>query len=362
MTAAATQIDAAVLGLGGMGATHVQAARDSAWIGRIAGYEPGAQQAELRGRELGITATSDLDSILADPRIRLVYIAAPNEVHCELAVKSLRAGKAVLCEKPMGTTLDEARQMLQAEKETGEFLQIGLEARYSKIYQKARQWIDAGVIGRPLNCHCEYHASEGHSKGTWRSESKTTLIAEKLCHYLDLPRWWFSDEVTQVYSMAAPNAVQYFNHPDNHQIMYRFSGGAVSTLNFFMHTAETFDGDPLQDMLDQQRDDGHRLTFLIYGTGGAIETDVFRRRVRRWEFTDAPKKLESKLAETVTYSSGEDQEWIHNVHGQNIEVSRLVAEGCPPGTRAADSLESMKVVFAAELSEREDRIVRISEL
>lgn len=362
MTAATKQIGAAVLGIGRMGATHVQAAKDSQWIDKVIGYEPDAQRAEERGKELAIPATSDLNSILNDPDIGIVYIASPNEVHCELAIKSMRAGKAVLCEKPMGVTLAEAREMLQAEKETGQFLQIGLEARYSKIYIKVKEWIEQGLIGKPVSSHSDYYSSEGHCKGTWRSNSETTLIAEKLCHYLDLPRWWFQEEVSEVYSIAAPNVVTYFNHPDNHQITCRFNSGAVSTLTFIMHTAQTFDGDPLQDILAQQEDDGHRLTYLIYGDKGAIETDVFRRRVRRWEFTDSPEKLKSTLVDTITFPAEEDMEWFHNVHGQNIDVSRRVAEGLPPGMSASDAYESMKVVFAAELSESDRRIVRPSEL
>jgi len=355
------QIGAAVLGLGSMGKVHVEAAKASPHVNKVVGYEPDAERARLRGKELEVHVTSDLTGILRDPEIELIYIAGPNEVHCELAVAAMKAGKAVLSEKPMGTTLDEARRMLETERETGSFLQIGLEMRYSKLYQKVKEWIDGELIGRPLNSHCDYHCSEFHLKGSWRSESRTSLIAEKLCHYVDAPRWWFGDEVKDVYSVAAPNVVTYFNHPDNHQMTYRFHRGAISTLTFFMHTAETFDGDPLQDIVDQQRDDGHRLVFLIYGTKGVIETDVFRRRIRRWAFRDSPTKLESRLVETLTYPGEDDLEWTHNVHGQNIEVSRLVAEGLRPGTPAVDSLESMKLVFAAELSEREHRVVRLSE-
>lgn len=357
----AERLGAAVLGLGNMGRTHVLAAKESPYIGRIVGFDPDETCAAQRAPEWGIEATMDLDVILRDPSIQSVYIASPNETHCDLTIRSLRAGKAVLCEKPMGTTLGEAQQMLQTEHETRGFLQIGFELRYSKMYQTAKQWIDAGQIGRPLNSHCDYYCSEAHGKETWRSLSSTTLIAEKLCHYLDLPRWWFGDEVNEVYSAAAPNVVSYFNHPDNHQITCRFRNGAVSTLTFFMHTAETFAGDPLQDMLAQQRDDGHRLTYQIYGTRGAIETDAFRRRIRRWEFTDSPNKLRSHLVETITYPKEEDSLWIHNTRGQNIAVAELIAEGKKPFTPASDSWETMKLVFAAELSERERRIVRTEE-
>lgn len=356
------RIGAAVLGLGNMGKTHVTAAKESPFIHRVVGYDPVAITVATRAEEWGIATTSNIDRVLDDKSIRLIYIASPNEAHCDLAIQALRAGKAVLCEKPMGTTLEEARRMRTAAAETNGFLQIGFELRYSKIYQKAKEWIDAGLIGRPLNSHCDYYCSEFHRRNSWRSKSPSGLIPEKLCHYLDLPRWWFGDEVVEIHNVSAPNFVPYFNHADNHQMIYRFKGGAVSSLTFFMGTAETFDGDPLQDALEKQADDGHRLTFLIYGTKGAIETDVFRRRIRRWEFSDAPDKLHSRLVETLSWKPEEDSFWIHNVYGQNIAVSQLVAEGKKPYTPASDSYETMRLVFAAEISQREKRTVQLSEL
>ena len=353
----------AVLGIGEMGATHVRAAMDSPFVSRVIGYEPEAERARSRGEELGIAFTSDLDGIWSDPEIRFVSIASPNETHCQLAVAALRSGKAVLCEKPMGTTIIEAGEMLRAEKETGGFLQIGFELRYSQLYRKTKDWIDAGLIGRPLNSHCDYYCSEFHLRDSWRSRSEKGLIGEKLCHYLDLPRWWFGAEVTDIYSISAPNFVPYFNHPDNHQILFRFEGGGVSSLMFTMGTAETFDGDPLRsNVISEQADDGHQLTYLLYGTRGAIQTDAFRRRLRRWEFTDAPDKLHSKLVETITYPPEEDSLWMHNVYGQIGQVIQLVAEGQPPQIAAEDSLNTMRLVFSAELSEKEHRVVPLQEM
>lgn len=162
--------------------------------------------------------------------------------------------------------------------------------------------------------------------------------------------------------MTAPNVVEYFNHPDNHQISMRYKNGAISNLNFAMYIAESDHRDPLLEMLEKQSDDGHYLQYHIFGTKGAIETDVFRRRIRRWEFTDSPERLVSKIAETVTYPKSEDMEWIHNTHGQNVRIAELVAKGLPPETPAADSFETMRVGFAAEMSEREKRVVKMSEI
>lgn len=355
------KIDVAVLGIGRMGETHVGAAKESPYINKIYGYEPDAERAALRGRELEIEATNNLDSILNNPEIKLVYIAAINSAHAELADRALHAGKALLCEKPIGETIEEAKRVIKAVDDTGNFAQIGFELRYSKIYMLAKQWIDEGLIGTPVNCHCRYYCSEFHNKNTWRSNSTGTLIGEKLSHYLDGQRWYLGGHVEDVYALSAPNAVDYFNHPDNHNINMRFDNGAVSSMNFVMHVAESDHTDPLLEMLEKQSDDGHSLTFHIFGTKGAIETDVFRRRIRRWEFTDSPERLVSTLVETVTYQKEDDNQWIHNVHGQNLRIAELVAKGMSPENPVADSFETMKVGFAAELSDRERRIVKMAE-
>lgn len=356
------KINVAVLGLGEMGETHVKAAQESPYVDKIIGYEPDVDRALLRGRELNIDAVSNLDTILNDDSVKLNFIAAANEAHLELTNSSLCAGKSVLCEKPMGLNLTEAQKILQAEQESGNFLQIGFELRYSLLYMKVKEWIEAGYIGKPLNSHCLYYCSEFHKKNTWRSRSEGTLVGEKLSHYLDLPRWWFGQKVMQVYAMSAPNFVNYFNHPDNHQINYKFENGAVSNLNFVMGLAETDMGDPLRDILAKQADDGHILKYMIYGSQGAIETDVFKRRIRRWSFSDGPEQLESEIVEEINYNKSQDLEWGHNVHGQNLRIIELVANNMKPENPSSDAYETMKLCFATEISTRENRIVKLDEL
>ncbi len=354
------KFDVAVLGLGGMGRTHIGAAISSPHVGRIYGFDPAQEQCE-KAESMGVIIQSQ-EEILSNPDIKLVYIASINEVHGEQTNLALKTGKAVMCEKPMGITLDEASSMVRTADATGGFLQIGFELHYSKIYMKAKEWIDSGLIGKVVNCHCCYYCSEFHLKNTWRSKSKGTLIGEKLSHYIDLQRWFIGGKVDEVYAMSAPNTVTYFNHPDNHQINMRFDNGSIANLNFVMHIGETDHTDPLLELLEKQSDDGHCLKYHIFGTKGAIETDVFRRHIRRWEFSDSPKQLVSRIAETIMYKKENDQEWIHNTHGQNVRIAELVAQGLPPETPASDSLETMKAGFAAEISGREHRIVKISEL
>ena len=356
------KMNAAVLGIGQMGATHVQAALESPYIDKVYGFEPDPERCKSRCEELKILPAS-LESILSDPSIGFVSIASPNETHIELAEKCMRAGKAVLMEKPMGCSLEEARHMCEVEKETGAFLQVGFELHYSRMYTQLREWIDAGLIGTPVNNQCRYYCCEFHKKNTWRSLSTGSfLIGEKLSHYLDLQRWYFDAVPESVYSLSSAKVVPYFHHRDNHQIMTRYPDGRVAVLNFIMYIAEShLARDPLRDGR-KEVDDGHFLQFHICGTKGAVEADVFKHRMRRWEFSDTPEYMDSKIVEEITFDAKkEGLLYYHNVLGQNLHVIELAATGKKPEMSAEDARNTMKLCFAAELSEDTGEIIRFDD-
>ena len=106
------KIKVVVFGLGTEGKAHVEAFQKSPFVEQVYGSEPDPDFCKKRCGELGITPIS-LDEVMADPSIRLCSIAAPNQFHLPLAERSMKAGKAVLCEKPMGMDLTEARRMLE---------------------------------------------------------------------------------------------------------------------------------------------------------------------------------------------------------------------------------------------------------
>ena len=358
------KIDVAVLGIGKMGETHAKAAKESPYVNKIYGYEPDPERCKNRAGEIGILPAS-LEDILNDPKIRFVSIAASNEAHVALAEAALKAGKAVLCEKPMGSSLEEAIRLIRVKRQTKGFLQIGFELHYSKMYQQIKEWIDRGLIGDVVNVQCRYFCCEFHRKDNWRSNSTGSfLIGEKLSHYLDLQRWFFSgaQKPETVYSLSAPKVIPYFHHRDNHQISTRYSKGGVSSLNFVMYSAESYHADPLVELLAKQSDDGHYLQYLVCGTKGVLETDVFKRRLRRFEFSDVEDGIDNKIVETITFPKEEDQIYFHNTHGQNLRVIELAAKGLQPEVSAEDAFETMRLCFAAEKSEDTGKIIRMDEL
>lgn len=354
---------AGVLGIGGMGMGAMRLCKKSDLLDGVTGYDISDDRL-ARARKDGFEVTDNLDKLLADPEVGLVFVTASNDAHKPLVMASLEAGKAVMCEKPIATTLEDSRLMVEEAEKRGLFFQIGFELRYSRLYSKVKQWIDDELLGEIVNIHCCYICSEFHHKGSWRNKLATggSMFGEKLSHYVDLPRWWTGSDVVDVYSACSPNVIPYYEVHDNYNTTYRFANGAVSHLTFHMAVGATFDGDPLQDQIDQQKEDGHALRYLVVGTKGAASTDVFNRRLKRWEFGDSPKCLTSNWVEDISWTHKEDGEYYHNGSDQNIDIIKRVLAGQPPRTPARDAFETMRVVEAAELSADTGRIVQMSDV
>ena len=342
---------AAVLGGGRMGEGVVRYLKQCPEVQGIIVYDPCVEPLLMKIKENeGVEITACLEDVLSDSGVRVVFITAVNEAHKELALKSLAVGKAVMCEKPMANTLHEAYEMVQAAE--NRFLQIGFELRYSKLYSIVKRWIEKGLLGNTINTNCYYSAS-AFNKGLWCATNQSGgMFAHKLSRYVDLPRWWIGDEVCEVYSACAPNIIPYYEVRDNFHTICRYRNGAVSSLSFVMSHAATFGGDPTGDVVSQQQGDGHELRYIITGTKGAIETDVFARTIKRWKFGDTPKCFTSELIEALTWTGAEEHEYCHNIYGQTRDVIRRVSQGLPPSISPMDAYETMRVCIAAEESAR----------
>jgi predicted dehydrogenase len=115
----------------------------------------------------GIAKVHDsYDALLADPAIDAIYNPLPNGLHCEWTIKSLRAGKDVLCEKPIASNADEAQQMADAARATGRKLVEAFHWRYHPLAARVKEVIATGAIGAPRH----YHVALGFPIGLMRND------------------------------------------------------------------------------------------------------------------------------------------------------------------------------------------------
>ena len=103
--------------------------------------------------ELGVAAdacraTGDFREIIADKSIDMVCVATPDHWHAHIAIAAMKAGKDVYCEKPLTYNIEEARQMMQAARETGRIVQTGAMQRSGVEFRTACEIVRNGLIGR----------------------------------------------------------------------------------------------------------------------------------------------------------------------------------------------------------------------
>lgn len=106
------------------------------------------EKAESFAKELGINrGTKYYESILSDPAIKFIYIGTPHSTHLEYALKAFKAGKAVLCEKPVTMNTAELKMLLATAQENNVLFMEAVWTRFLPVMAKVRSWISDGLIG-----------------------------------------------------------------------------------------------------------------------------------------------------------------------------------------------------------------------
>ncbi len=158
----------AVIGYGGMGGWHVDHILKSDVVTLAGIYDIKEERRQL-AESRGIKAYSSREELLADPEIELVTVATPNDVHEEIAVAALEAGKNVLSEKPVTLSLESLERMIAASKKAGRIFSVHQNRRFDVDYLAMKKVHDSGEIGDIINLESRIHGSRG-IPSDWRSQ------------------------------------------------------------------------------------------------------------------------------------------------------------------------------------------------
>ncbi len=148
-------------------------------------------------------STGDWKTIVQDPDIDLVDIATPNNSHAEIAIAALKAGKHVICEKPLAKTVQEAKAMYEAARESSAVNMVAFNYRRTPAVALAKRYIDEGAIGRIINFRATYlqdWSADPNSPLSWRFQKDIAgsgAIGDILTHVLDMARY-LTGEITEV--------------------------------------------------------------------------------------------------------------------------------------------------------------------
>ena len=149
-----------VIGFGGQGGWHANHALNSDVVSLLGIYDIDEKKSEL-ARQKGIHAYSSLDEAISDPKCDIVVVATPNDVHKDIVVKALLAGKNVVCEKPVAMSVDVLDEMLDAAKKSGKLFTVHQNRRWDVDFLAMKNIIEEGDIGDVIRIESRIHGSRG---------------------------------------------------------------------------------------------------------------------------------------------------------------------------------------------------------
>ena len=190
-------VKTAVIGVGRMGSKHAyNLAKRVKNSNLVAICDVDRQKANMMAKKLKVKAYYDVDELLKNEELDGVVIATPHYAHVEIALKCLEKKINILCEKPISVTTEEANKLLDAAKESGLICSMMYNQRTNRMYQKAKELIDSGAIGKIQRINftitdwyrSQFYYNMGGWRASWSGEGGGTLI-NQCVHQLDLLQW-----------------------------------------------------------------------------------------------------------------------------------------------------------------------------
>jgi len=191
-----------VLGVGEMGKRHAENLRRLVPEARLlAVADVAAARARQVAEELEIEHSfPSLEEMAQQKDIDAILIAAPDKFHAQAIRCAARAGKDILCEKPIATTLDDAEAALREVERAKVRLQIGFMRRYDPAYASAMKRVEAGDIGTPVIFKSVGRDKDEPPLAAYQSNVNGMLFYNNTIHDFDLARWLMRDEVSEVHT------------------------------------------------------------------------------------------------------------------------------------------------------------------
>lgn len=286
-----------LIGTGFMGKAHAIAVRMAPVVFPLSGEVVGDMLADVTpelaaqgAREFGFRrSTGDWRELVADPAVDVVDICSPNDLHKEMALAAIAAGKHVYCEKPLALKAEDAREMTEAAERAGVKTLVGFNYMRNPAAQLARQMIERGELGDIVHfrgTHNEDYLADPNEPFGWRvqrARAGSGTLGDLGSHIINMAQYLVGpiaavngDLQTVIPERPLPDASgarAAVENEDQAHCMLRFAGGALGTLE----TSRVAWGRKMG------------LTFEVTGTRGTLMFDQERMsELRYYSANDAP--------------------------------------------------------------------------
>ena len=286
--------------------------------------------ATFAARHGGARSHADLAAALAEPDIDAVYVGSPNALHVEHAQAVVGAGRHVLCDKPLATDPDAARDLVKRAASASVVLGINLQMRHVPAARQVRAWIASGRIGRPVLARATLAFGHEELVG-WRADPDLAVAGALYnlgVHAVDLVRFVLDDAAVSVNAVRAPRDAVL----DRTILMaIRFRSGTLASVTASQEL-------PVDD-----------VSLHVVGTEGSIRWDGWMSPYRQGRLS-----LRQGDAEVSEPTSCPDA-YVRLV----ADVCRAIRERLSPEPSPEEALRTVEVVEAARRSAASGRAMSL---
>lgn len=284
--------------------------------------------------------TASLDALLANTAVDVVGIYTPDHLHAEHVVRSLKAGKHVICTKPFLDNLGRAQEVLDAVKQTGRRVMVGQSTRFFAPFARQRQHFESGVCGELNTVEAYYNADHRWFLAKpWARTPAFKWLYGGLSHPVDLIRWYLPDiEEVMGYSRLSENGRKGgLGHDDTFHFIYKTTNGRIARVS----------GTYSAPVTPNSRDSN--MSCILRGALGASQGDYYELRYA-WK-TDTQSVVE-------TFEDKDDHYFRFGGHSHHageyqnyIEYfARCLASGETPKPDVAEGIVTVALMQAMEES------------
>ncbi len=305
--------------------------------------------AEVASRWEIPTVHASPDALIADPDIDIVDLAFPPDQQPALIRAALAAPhiKAILAQKPLALSLDEARLLRDEAKAAGKILSVNQNMRYDQSMRVLKQILDQGLLGEPVFAQIDMHAIP-HWQSFLEHYDRLTL-ANMSVHHLDALRYLFGNPQS-VTSTTRKDPRTAFEHSD---------GLVVTTLQYASGLLALSVEDVWSGPRESDYDDDQHIRWRVEGTQGVAHGTI------GWP-TGKPSTLTyaSRSATGGKWVSPQwETMWFPDAFvGVMEQLQYALRSGTPPALSVADNVQTMELVEAAYRSIQERRTVDLSDI
>lgn len=306
-----------------------------------------------RCREFNLNCfTTSFDELLANPAVDVVGIYTPDHLHAEHVIRSLSAGKHVICTKPFLDNLTRAGDVLAAQRRSGKQVMVGQSTRFFAPFIRQREHFQTGDFGELNTIEAAYHADHRwFLEKPWAKQPAFKWLFGALSHPADLVRWYLPD-VAEVmgYSRLSDNGrAGGLVNPDTFHFILKSASGKIARVS----------GAYSGPTVPAQRDSG--MTCILRCANGASQADYHELRYS-WKLgaRSVIERFEGEedhyfRFEGITHHAGEYQNYIEY-------FARCLASGETPRPDASEGIITIALLEAMEESTQSGRPVKIKDV